>query len=445
MPRTWNKKSWKAFTALQQPDWQDREALENVGREIGEYPPLVFAGEIRNLKKRLKQVARGEAFILQAGDCAETFRDCKASTIRETLKVILQMAIILTYAGEKPLVKIGRIAGQYAKPRSSDFEKVNGVALPSYRGDIVNRNEPTAEARRANPENLRTAYYKAACTLNLLRGYTRGGFASLHNIHRWNLEFLEQTKEGERFERMAGEIDKALAFMKAINLNEDWVTEIKEARVYTSHEALILEYEEALTRKDTMTGEWYDCSAHMVWIGDRTRRPEGAHVEFLSGVNNPIGVKIGPEHDLDEVLKLVEKLNPENEAGKICLITRMGREKISEKLPGIVREIARSGSNVIWCCDPMHGNTFKSGNYKTRSMKDVSSEVKSFFQIMQAENAVPGGVHIELTGLNVTECIGGDVDEADLCKDYATFCDPRLNCGQSVELAFAIAEMIRSK
>lgn len=442
---SWNKSSWHNYTALQQPNWPDLDKYNKVLEEISLRPPLVFAGEIRELKKLLARAVTGDAFLLQGGDCSEEFSNCTAPNIRETLKVLLQMAVILTYGGGKPVVKLGRIAGQYAKPRSSDTELVDGVEIPSYRGDMANSVEPIPEARIPDPERMLKGYFLSASTLNLLRAFTRGGFAALHRVHAWNQEFVKQSPMGRSYERMANQISQAINFMETIGISTD-IPQIKQAQFFTSHEALFLGYEESLTRQDSTTGGWYDCSAHMLWIGDRTRQIDGAHIEFLRGVLNPLGMKVGPNHDIDDILAIIEKLNPENEAGRITLITRFGEKEIEKHLPPLIRAVKKAGHNVVWCCDPMHANTFTAtSGHKTRNFDAILTELHNFFELHWAEGTVPGGVHFELTGNNVTECVGGArqlVDEQ-LGQRYLTTCDPRLNAEQSLEMAFQIAEMIR--
>lgn len=442
----WTKSSWKAFTAHQQPNWPNPAAVEKVLNELGQLPPLVFAGEIRSLKALLAKAVTGDAFLLQGGDCAENFSHVTAPKIRETLKVLLQMAVTLTYAGGVPVIKVGRIAGQFAKPRSSDTEKIGDLTLPSYRGDMVNAPEPTLEARTPNPKLMLKGYNMAASTLNLLRAFTRGGFAALHRVQAWNQEFVSQSPMGQTYERMARQIDQAIQFMETIGISVD-SPQINQAQLFTSHEALLLGYEQALTRIDSTTGDCYDCSAHLLWIGERTRQIDGAHVEFLRGVLNPIGVKIGPNYEIDDIKRLAQTLNPSNEAGRLTLITRLGKDKIETALPPLLREMKREGCNIVWSCDPMHANTYTSGSgHKTRKFNDILTEVTSFFEIHWAEGTVPGGVHFELTGDDVTECIGGarDIDDNDLNLNYQTTCDPRLNAEQSLEVAFQIAEMIRT-
>lgn len=442
----WTKSSWNQYTALQQPNWPDKAHYDEVLSSLSTLPPLVFAGEIRDLKDLMAKASRGEAFLLQGGDCSEEFARCTSPNIRETLKVLLQMAVILTYAGNKPVVKVGRIAGQYAKPRSSDTEMINGVEVPSYRGDMANSIAPTLEARIPNPDRLMKGYNMSAATLNLLRAFTRGGFSSLHRVHAWNQEFVKQSPMGRSYERLAKQINSALKFMETIGISTD-MPQLKQAQFFTSHEALFLGYEEALTREDSVEGGWYDCSAHMLWIGDRTRQLDGAHIEFLRGVNNPLGMKVGPNHNIDEILSILDRLNPENEEGRITLITRFGAGQIEKHLPPLLRAMKSAGKNVLWCCDPMHANTFTADSgHKTRDFENILSELRCFFELHWAEGTVPGGVHFELTGDNVTECIGGarELSDEQLSQRYLTTCDPRLNAEQSLEMAFQIAEMIRT-
>ncbi len=443
---TWTKSSWQNYTALQQPKWPDATVLEENLAAIGKLPPLVFAGEIRTLKSQLADAARGKAFLLQGGDCSEDFNNCTAPGIRESLKVILQMAVVLSYAGGKPVIKVGRMAGQYAKPRSSDTENVNGVELSSYRGDMVNGPEPTKEARIPDPGRMLKGYYLASATMNILRAFTRGGYAALNRVTAWNNEFVKTSPMGRSYERLAKQIDQALHFMEVIGWDVDNPL-LNQASFFTSHEALLLGYEEALTRQDSTTGLWYDCSAHMLWIGDRTRQLDGAHVEFLSGVLNPIGMKVGPNHDIDELKQIIDKLNPENEAGRLTLITRFGANEIDKHLPSLLRELKKEGYNLVWSCDPMHGNTYTAETkHKTRNFNDILQEIQCFFEIHWAEGTIPGGIHFELTGDNVTECTGGgrNIMDKNLQENYLTNCDPRLNAEQSLEIAFQVAEMIRS-
>jgi 3-deoxy-7-phosphoheptulonate synthase len=441
----WTKSSWKNYTALQQPNWPDQKALEKVTNDLALLPPLVFAGEIRTLKDLLAKASKGEAFLIQGGDCSEDFSQVTAPTIRETMKILLQMAVVMAYAGGKPAIKVGRIAGQFAKPRSSDTEIVDGVELPSYRGDMVNKSEPSIKARTPNPKYMLKGYYLAASTLNLLRAFTRGGFAALHRVQAWNQEFVAQSPMGRSYNRLAGQIDQAIKFMNTIGIPTD-ISQVNQTQIFTSHEALLLPYEEALTRIDSTTGDWYDCSAHMLWIGERTRQVDGAHVEFLRGVLNPIGVKIGPNHDIDNIKQLIETLNPENEPGRLTLITRMGCDNIEKKLPALLREIKKEGSHIVWNCDPMHANTYTSeSGHKTRNFNDILTEITRFFEIHWAEGTIPGGVHLEMTGKNVTECVGGarNIVSEELHNRYDTTCDPRLNAEQSLEVAFQIADMIK--
>ncbi len=444
---SWSPSSWRNFPIKQQPDYKDKEALKKIEEELKTFPPLIFAGEARELKSQLAKVAKGEAILLQGGDCAESFANFNAVNIRDLFKVLLQMNMVLMYATGKPVVKIGRIAGQYAKPRSSDFEEINGQKLPSYRGDIVNDIDFTPEAREPKPQKLLEAYYKSAATLNLIRAYARGGFADLRAIHKWNLEFLEGNELENRFKELADKITQALKFMEACGIDPDNTPQLKQTTLYTSHEALLLNYEEALTRVDSFTGEWYDCSAHFLWIGDRTRAIDEAHVEFFRGIKNPIGVKVGPTMQKDELLQLIEKLNPENEPGRLTLIVRMGAEKIEKIFPPLLRAVKEAGKEVVWSIDPMHGNTYKTeSGLKTRDFEKILSEVKQFIQIHQAEGTVPGGMHLEMTGSDVTECTGSisaSITEEGLKSRYHTQCDPRLNANQALELAFMVAETFK--
>ncbi len=442
----WKPDSWKTFEASQQPIWPDHNSLQKVLEELSALPPLVFAGEARNLTEQLAAVSRREAFLLQAGDCAESF-DTSADSIRDRLRVILQMAVILTYYTGVPVVKVGRIAGQFAKPRSSDTETVDGLELPSFRGHMVNDINFNEDSRAANPKRLLTAYNRAAATLNLLRAFTKGGFAALSRVHQWNREFVAASPAGQRYEALADEIDRAVSFMQACGMDGDKLSELSEVDFHTSHEALILGYEEALTRQDSLTGEWYDCSAHMLWIGERTRDLDGAHIEFLRGVNNPIGCKLGPDANAEDVLTLCETLNPEKVQGRLTLISRMGAETVTEKLPAILEAVKEAGHPVVWVCDPMHGNTFSTENgHKTRHFDDVLKEITGFFEAHKKVGTYPGGVHLELTGDDVTECLGGgaQLDAEDLSKRYETMCDPRLNGSQSIDIAFRIAELLHS-
>ena len=443
---TWNRDSWREFSILQQPNYPDLKELKEVEEKLKSLPPLVFAGEARSLKEELAKVCNGEAFLLQGGDCAESFTNFNANNIRDMFKVLLQMAIVLTFAGGYPVVKVGRVAGQFAKPRSSDFEEVNGVKLPSYRGDIINGFEFDEKARVPDPKRMIEAYYQSASTMNLLRAFSRGGLADLHQVHKWNLGFVKKPEIGEKYAKLADELTKTLSFMAACGITSANTPVINQTAVYTSHEALLLPYEEALTRVDSLSGEWYDCSAHMLWIGERTRGINDAHVHFLSGVKNPIGVKIGPSAKAEDVVALANKLNPENEAGRLNVIIRMGADKIGENLPKILRELKREGLNIVYSIDPMHGNTVKtSNNYKTREFDKIISEVRSFFEIHKAEGTRAGGVHLEMTGKDVTECTGGalNITESSLKERYETQCDPRLNADQALELAFLMADLVK--
>lgn len=446
MEPTWTPASWQAFPAAQQPDWPDTGALERAVKTLGTHPPLVFAGEARSLTRGLAQVANGEAFLLQAGDCAESFRAFSADSIRDKLKVILQMAVVLQYSAGVPVVKVGRIAGQFAKPRSSPNESVDGVSLPSFRGDMVNDISFSAEARTPDPGRLLTAYNQSASTLNLLRAFTKGGFADLKRVHAWNQEFVATSDEGRHYDDIADEIDRALSFMTSCGIAAKATPQLNTVDFYTSHEALILGYEEALTRQDSFTDDWYDCSAHMLWIGERTRQLDGAHIHFLSGVHNPIGVKIGPTATPEEVLALCEALDPGRTPGRLTLITRMGAERIREFLPPLLEAVRDAGHPVVWACDPMHANTFTSSSgHKTRHFDSVLAEITGFFDAHESVGTWPGGVHIELTGDDVTECLGGgdEIIDDDLHFRYETTCDPRLNARQSLDLAFQVAELMR--
>ncbi len=443
---TWNRDSWREFNILQQPKYPDLKELKEIEEKLKSLPPLVFAGEARSLKEELAKVCNGEAFLLQGGDCAESFTNFNANNIRDMFKVLLQMAIVLTFAGGYPVVKVGRVAGQFAKPRSSDFEEANGVKLPSYRGDIINGFEFDEKARVPDPKRMIEAYYQSASTMNLLRAFSRGGLADLHQVHKWNLGFVKKPEIGEKYAKLADELTKTLSFMAACGITSANTPVINQTAVYTSHEALLLPYEEALTRVDSLSGEWYDCSAHMLWIGERTRGINDAHVHFLSGVKNPIGVKIGPSAKAEDVVALANKLNPENEAGRLNVIIRMGADKIGENLPKILRELKREGLNIVYSIDPMHGNTVKtSNNYKTREFDKIISEVRSFFEIHKAEGTRAGGVHLEMTGQDVTECTGGalNITESLLEQRYETQCDPRLNADQALELAFLMADLVK--
>jgi 3-deoxy-7-phosphoheptulonate synthase len=443
---TWTPTTWRDRAAAQQPSWPDAGAYEAVLKQLSTLPPLVFAGEARELTAALGQVADGRAFLLQAGDCAESFDDFSADGIRDRLKVILQMAIVLSYSSGVPTVKVGRIAGQFAKPRSSDTETIGDLELPSFRGHIVNDIAPTAAARVPDPERLLQAYHQSASTLNLLRAFVKGGFADLSRVHQWNQEFVASSREGQRYERLAEEIDRALRFMRACGIDSERQPNLHEVDFFTSHEALILGYEEALTRQDSLTGDWYDCSAHMLWIGERTRQLDGAHLEFLRGVRNPIGCKLGPTATPDEALEICETLNPERTPGRLTLISRMGADRVEDGLRPLLAAVRDAGHPVVWACDPMHGNTFTSaGGKKTRHLDAVLSEIAGFFAAHRAEGTWPGGVHVELTGDDVTECLGGaeEILDADLDARYETMCDPRLNGRQSLDLAFRVAELLQ--
>jgi 3-deoxy-7-phosphoheptulonate synthase len=443
---SWSAASWRKHAAAQQPEWPDAEALKKAEAQLSTLPPLVFAGEARHLTSQLAEVANGRAFLLQAGDCAESFADFSADSIRDKLKIILQMAVALTYAAGVPVVKVGRIAGQFAKPRSAPTERIGDVDLPSFRGHMVNDEAFDEEARRPDPTRLVAAYQQSASTLNLLRAFTKGGFADLSQVHLWNQQFVASSTEGQRYERIAAEIDRALHFMAACGIDLSAEVGLQQVDFWTSHEALILPYEECLTRMDSLSGDWFDCSAHLLWVGDRTRQLDGAHVEFLSGLGNPLGVKIGPTTSPDDVVQLCERLNPARTPGRLTLITRFGADKIGEHLPPLIRAVEGSGHPVVWACDPMHGNTFTSGGgRKTRRFNDILSELQTFFQLHRDAGTWAGGVHVELTGDDVTECLGGaeEIFEGDLGARYTTTCDPRLNARQSLDLAFRVAEFLR--
>ncbi len=442
----WTPTTWRAKKALQQPTYPDLEKVVGVEARLAKQPPLVFAGEARRLKKGLAQVAAGNAFLLQGGDCAESFAEFSAANIRDSFRVILQMAVVLTFGGSIPVVKVGRMAGQFAKPRSDDSETRGEVSLPSYRGDIINGLDFTPETRIPDPERMMQVYNQSAATLNLLRAFAQGGYADLHKVHSWNLDFVAGDLQAERYQDISNRIGEALSFMRACGINGETTPSIRETEFFTSHEALLLPYEQALTRVDSTTGDWYDVSAHMLWIGDRTRGPDDAHVEFLRGVNNPLGLKCGPSLDVDDLLRLIDKLNPTNEAGRLTLIARMGADKVEASLPPLLRRIKAEGRHVVWCTDPMHGNTEKtSTSYKTRHFSKVLAEVKGFFDVCGAEGVWPGGIHLEMTGRNVTECTGGasDITEHDLKECYETHCDPRLNASQALELAFLVAAQLK--
>jgi 3-deoxy-7-phosphoheptulonate synthase len=440
----WTPSGWRERPVKHIPsDYPDAEHLKRVEETLRSYPPLVFAGEARNLKTKLAEVAAGKAFLLQGGDCAESFKEFHPDNIRDTFRTLMAMAVVLTFAGSKPVVKVGRIAGQFGKPRSSPTETKNGVTLPSYRGDNINGMDFTLESRTPDPERLIKGYSQSAATLNLIRAFANGGYADLHNVHKWMLGFVADSPQGKRYREMADRISESIEFMEACGITPESVPQMKQVDVYTSHEALLLGYEEAMTRIDSTSGDYYDTSAHFVWIGDRTRQPDGGHVEFCRGIKNPIGMKCGPSLDPDELLKLIDILNPDNEAGRITLIARFGADKIEAGLPKLARAIVREGRNVVWSSDPMHGNTHEASNgFKTRPFDRILSEVRSFMSILPAEGAYPGGVHVEMTGQQVTECLGGatPVTEEDLSSRYHTHCDPRLNGQQALDLAFQIAE-----
>ena len=442
----WNKSSWREKPILQQPTYPDKKELDKVLDILKGYPPLVFAGEARKLKKALCEVAKGRAFLLQGGDCAESFSEFHADNIRDTFKVLLQMSVIMTYAGSLPVVKVGRLGGQFAKPRSSDTETINGKTLDSYRGDIINGVDFTKKDRTPDPERMIKAYNQSAATLNLLRAFASGGMADLREVHKWNLDFAHKSKVTKKYETLAHNIEQSLDFMAACGITSKSYRTLAETDFYTSHEALLLPYEETFTRQDSLTDEWYDTSSHMLWIGDRTRQLDGAHVEFMRGIKNPIGIKAGPSMTPDELIRLIDVLNPDNEAGRLNVIVRMGADKVGEGMPSLLKAVKHEGKEIVWSCDPMHGNTIKSGNgYKTRPVEAVLREMKQFFQVHKAEGTFAGGVHLEMTGKDVTECIGGsfEIREDDLSSRYHTHCDPRLNADQSLELAFLIADTLK--
>ncbi|MEO1252906.1 MAG: 3-deoxy-7-phosphoheptulonate synthase class II [Pseudomonadota bacterium] len=443
----WTRDSWREKPARHIPeDYPDPDAVSAVETELATYPPLVFAGEVRRLKSSLAAASRGEAFLLHGGDCAESFKEFHPNNIRDTFRVLLQMAVVLTFGAATPVIKVGRIAGQFAKPRSSPTETVDGVTLPSYRGDNINGQDFDSGARTPDPQRLLKAYGQAASTLNLIRAFATGGYADLRNVHRWNLEFVSGNAQEDRYRVLADKISESIAFMEACGIRSEDVRAIREVDFYTSHEALLLGYEGAMTRVDSTTGKWYDTSAHLVWIGDRTRQPDGAHVEFCRGIENPIGLKCGPSLDPDELLQLLDILNPQNEPGRINLIARFGAEKAADGLPPLLRRVTEAGRSVVWSCDPMHGNTIKTSNgYKTRQFDAILAEVNAFIDVCRAEGAIPGGVHFEMTGQNVTECLGGsqEISEGDLKSRYHTHCDPRLNATQALELAHILAERFK--
>lgn len=443
----WTPSSWRAKPAKHIPeDYPDNDHLETVETTLSGYPPLVFAGEARRLKARLADVAMGKSFLMQGGDCAESFREFHPDNLRDMFRVMMQMAVVLTYGGGKPVVKVGRIAGQFAKPRTSPIETIDGVTLPSYRGDNINSMEFSPEARIPDPERLLKAYGQSASTLNLIRAFSTGGYANLRNIHKWTLGFVGNSEQTKKYQELCDKITEAMDFMEACGVTPESTPQMAATEYYTSHEGLLLGYEQAMTRIDSTSGRWYDTSAHMLWIGNRTRDIDGAHVEFFKGIQNPIAMKCGPEMEPDDLLRLIDALNPENEPGRLTLIARYGHERVAAELPTLARAVKKEGRHVVWSCDPMHGNTLKTNSgYKTRPFDRILSEVKNFMQVLHAENCWPGGVHFEMTGQNVTECIGGAkaVREEDLSSRYHTHCDPRLNADQALELAFLIAEELR--
>ena len=448
MAERWKPDGWRAKPVVQMPDYPDKAALAAVEKQLATFPPLVFAGEARSLKKALGRVAKGDAFLLQGGDCAESFAEHGANNIRDFFRVFLQMAVVLTFAGGSPVVKVGRLAGQFAKPRSSATEKRDGKELPSYRGDIVNDIEFTEAARTPDPRRQIEAYRQSAATLNLLRAFAQGGYANLASVHQWMLGFVKDSPQSKRYMELADRISEALEFMRACGLDLESHPELRATDIYTSHEALLLGYEEAMTRVDSTSGDWYCTSGHMIWIGDRTRQPDHAHVEYCRGVKNPVGLKCGPSLKADDLLKLIDILNPDNEAGRLTLICRFGSDKIGDHLPALIRAVKRENRSIVWSCDPMHGNTITSANgYKTRPFDRILNEVRDFFAVHAAEGTYAGGVHLEMTGQNVTECTGGAraITDADLNDRYHTFCDPRLNAEQSIDLAFLLAELLKKE
>jgi 3-deoxy-7-phosphoheptulonate synthase len=443
---TWSPGSWRERPAAQQPTWPDPEELKRAEARLSALPPLVFAGEARRLTEQLKDVAEGRAFLLQAGDCAESFHDVSADSIRDKLKVVLQMAVVLTYATGVPVVKVGRIAGQFAKPRSAALEEIDGVALESFRGHMVNDEAFDAGARRPDPWRLVAAYQQSAATLNLLRAFTKGGFADLSRVHAWNQEFVSSSTEGRRYTRIADEIERAMAFMRACGIDLEREHPLHEVDYYTSHEALVLNYEEALTRRDSLTGDWYDCSAHLVWIGERTRQPDGAHVEFAAGISNPIACKLGPTATPGEAVDLARHLDPDRVPGRLTFISRLGADRVQDVLGPVIEAVVAAGHTVVWACDPMHGNTITVDNgRKTRRFDDILGEIRGFFEVHRSLGTWAGGVHVELTGAEVTECLGGAeaIAEGDLDANYTSICDPRLNARQSLDLAFEVSEHLR--
>ncbi|MGI9319259.1 MAG: class II 3-deoxy-7-phosphoheptulonate synthase [bacterium] len=446
MKTEWAPESWREKPICQVPQYPDQVALSNVEQQIATWPPLVFAGEARALTRSLGEVCEGRGFLLQGGDCAESFAEHGADNIRDFFRVFLQMSIVLTFGASRQVVKVGRIAGQFAKPRSSDFESRGELSLPSYRGDIINGIDFDEASRVPSPERQKMAYRQSAATLNLLRAFAQGGFSKLENVHQWMLGFVEGSPQAERYEQVAERISEAISFMQAIGITGENNPQLRETSFYTSHEALLLGYEQALTRIDSISGDWYATSGHMIWIGDRTRQPDHAHVEFCRGVDNPIGLKCGPSLDPDELIELLDILNPENLPGRLTLISRFGHDKVEQYLPGLIRAVEKEGRKVVWSCDPMHGNTISANGYKTRPFQRILSEVERFFSVHKAEGTHPGGIHVEMTGNNVTECTGGAhaISDEDLSDRYHTHCDPRLNADQAVELAFKVAELLKN-
>jgi 3-deoxy-7-phosphoheptulonate synthase len=448
MSTKWTPASWRAKPILQVPDYPDQAALEAAETELSGFPPLVFAGEARSLKQHLAKVAAGEAFLLQGGDCAESFAEFHADNIRDMFRVLLQMAVVLTFGAALPVVKVGRLAGQFAKPRSAPTETIDGVELPSYRGDIINSIEFDEARRQPDPQRMIRAYNQSAATLNLIRAFAQGGFADLHRVHQWNMGFVADSPLAERYRDLADRLNETLEFMAACGLNSDTTPQIRETEFFTSHEALLLPYEQAMTRVDSLTGDWYDTSAHLLWAGDRTRQLDNAHLEYLRGIANPVASKVGPTTEADDLIRLIDILNPDNEPGRLTLISRMGAGNVDAHLTGLLRRIKDEGRVVVWSCDPMHGNTVKSSNgYKTRPFDRILQEVDEFFQVVRGEGVHPGGVHFELTGQDVTECVGGAqaITEADLSSRYHTHCDPRLNARQALELAFVVADRLKEE
>ena len=447
MTKNWTPQSWRGMPIKQVPSYPDAQALADVEARLRTYPPLVFAGEARKLTKQLAEVAEGRAFLLQGGDCAESFAEHGADNIRDFFRVFLQMAVVLTFGGSQPVVKIGRIAGQFAKPRSSDIESINGVELPSYRGDVINGIEFNEASRIPDPNRQEMVYRQSAATLNLLRAFAQGGYANLENVHKWTLGFVSDSPQNERYIALANRISETINFMRSIGITADSNHALRETDFYTSHEALLLGYEEALTRVDSTSGDWYGTSGHMMWIGDRTRQLDHAHIEYCRGIKNPIGMKCGPSLEADDLLRLIDRLNPENEAGRLTLIARFGYDKVEDHLPRLIRAVEKEGRKVVWSCDPMHGNTITAAGYKTRPFDRVLKEVQSFFAVHQAEGTHAGGIHIEMTGKNVTECTGGAraISAEELSDRYHTHCDPRLNADQALELAFLVAELLKKE